>query len=83
MSRRSRLLERALEHPSALRFEELCSLAEQLGFAHVRTRGSHAIYAHENMRIPLSFQRVGGMANPFQVRQLLAAARELGILGEE
>jgi hypothetical protein len=83
ISLKSKLLERAMEHPTALRYEELCSLAEQLGFVHVRTRGSHAIYMHEDMSRPLSFQQVGGMAKPFQVRQLLAAARELGILGEE
>ena len=39
MTRRSKLLRRALSNPAGLRFEELCKLAEQLGFERDQTQG--------------------------------------------
>lgn len=83
MTRKTKLIQKALAGPSVLRFEELCKLARQLGFEHDRTRGSHHIYKHPGLRRPLNFQNLGRMAKPFQVRQLLDAARELGILDED
>jgi hypothetical protein len=67
-----------LENPGSLRFEELCTLARQLGFTHERTRGSHFVFTTEGLRRPLCFQRCDGMAKSFQVRQLLEVARDLG-----
>lgn len=83
MTRRNKLLWKALANPAGLRFEELCALAEQLGFVLDRTKGSHFIYKHKGLRRPLNFQNVDGKAKPFQVKQLLDAARELGLIEEE
>lgn len=83
MTRRSKLLEKALENPASLRFQELCGLALQLGFVHDRTRGSHHIFVHDNLLRPLNFQDMDGMARRYQVKQLLDAARELGLIEED
>jgi len=83
MTRHEKLLHKALANPASLRFAELCALAEQLGFVRDRTRGSHFIFKHRGLLRPLNFQDVHGDAKPFQVRQLLDAARELGLIDEE
>jgi hypothetical protein len=83
MTREEKLLRKALAKPAGLRFEELCTLAVQLGFVCDRARGSHFIFKHHRLRRPLSFQEVDGEAKPFQVNQLLDAARELGVIEEE
>jgi hypothetical protein len=78
-----KLLAKALNDPSGLRFEEACRLAEAYGFALVRSKGSHFIYMHASYGRPLNLQRVGAMAKPYQVRQLLNALWELGLLETE
>ena len=83
MARYRKLRLKALENPGSLRFNELCKLAEQLGFVLDRIRGSHFIYKHRNLRRPLNFQNVNGEAKPFQVKQLLEAAEELNLIKEE
>ncbi len=80
MDRCRRLLERAQDHPSGLRFRELCDLADCFGFSLVRQRGSHHIYKRDGFRKLLNFQNSGGMAKAYQVRQLLSALEELGVL---
>jgi hypothetical protein len=83
MGRCETLLENALNNPAGLRFTELCGLAECFGFARSRQRGSHIIYKRPGYARAMSFQDVGGMAKPYQVRQLLNALRELGFLNDD
>jgi hypothetical protein len=83
MAQSMKLLRKALANPASLRFNELCTLATQLGFVHDRTKSSHFIFKRDGLRRPLNFQEVDGCAKPFQVRQLLDAARELGLIDEE
>jgi len=83
MTRQRKLLQKALANPASLRFKELCTLAGQLGFVLDRTRSSHFIFKHDGLRRPLNFQDVDGNAKPFQVKQLLHAARELNLIDEE
>jgi hypothetical protein len=78
-----KLLAKALNDPSGLRFEEACRLAEANGFALVRSKGSHFIYKHALCGRLLNLQRIGAMAKPYQVCQLLNALRELGLLERE
>lgn len=54
-----------------VRFAELASLLEALGFRLDRVRGSHRIYVHPAVPRPLTMQPVGGVAKPYQIRQLL------------
>jgi hypothetical protein len=53
-----------------VRFGDLCGLLRALGFEE-RVRGSHHIYTRERIVEILNLQpRDGGMAKPYQVRQV-------------
>jgi hypothetical protein len=78
-----RLLERAQDNPSGLRFRELRDLAGCYGFHLVRQKGSHHIFKRVGYRRLLNFQDSTGMAKGYQVRQLLSALEELGVLPGE
>jgi hypothetical protein len=52
-------------------FGDLVGLAEGFGFRLDRIRGSHHIFLHREVPIPLNLQSARGQAIPYQVRQLL------------
>jgi predicted RNA binding protein YcfA (HicA-like mRNA interferase family) len=57
MSKKQKLLEKALNNQKNLRFEELLLLAQYLGFEFVRTKGSHHMLAHTRLEITLNLPR--------------------------
>ena len=63
-----------------MRYAELVSLAECYGFTLNRQKGSHAMYTRKGFARLMVFQDVKGMAKAYQVRQLLDALRELGLI---
>lgn len=78
MADRDRLLARARRSPHALRFAELCRLAEAFGFQFARQRGSHVIYKIAGEPMLMNFQDDDGRAKAYQVRQLLDWIDEQG-----
>jgi hypothetical protein len=85
------LLRRAIENPQNLRMEEAVQLAGQFGWIEVGGEGSHRVFHHPRAGSirqlfprPLNLQ-VGrnGKTKAYQVRQLLAMARALGLLESE
>ena len=72
-------LRKAVSSPASLRFEEACALARAFGFHLSRVRGSHHIFAHENVREFVNLQDVRGKAKPYQVKQLLALVEEYNL----
>jgi hypothetical protein len=67
-----RLLARLAQgHFENVRFKDLLSLAQALGFELRRVSGSHHILAHPELDEILNLQDVRGQAKPYQVRQLL------------
>ena len=64
-------LAKALSMPAGLRFGEARRLAEAFGFSERRSRGSHRIFARHDIPELVTLQEVGGMAKPYQDRQLL------------
>lgn len=53
-----------------IRFAELCGVLTRLGFDE-RTRGSHHIFTRDGVEEIVNLQpREGGMAKPYQVRQV-------------
>jgi hypothetical protein len=81
--KKRRLLEKALAKPAALKFVEVCRLAQAYGYRLDRVRGSHHIYEHPQSPRPLNFQNVRGMAKAYQVRQLLRDVEELNLQIDE
>ncbi len=82
MSKCDKLLKKAKNAATSLRYAELCHLAECYGFVLDRQAGSHAIYKRANYQRAMNFQDDGGKAKPYQVRQLIAALQELGLINE-
>jgi hypothetical protein len=70
-------------HPKNIRFEHLCRISEQFGFTCRGGKGSHRIYTREGIRELLNFQDVGGMAKPYQVKQLCKIIKDYSLLEEE
>jgi hypothetical protein len=85
-----KLLARARRNPAGLAFEEAVSLAKQLGWQEVRTRGSHHIFHHPlapkirgRYPQPLNLQEgKDGKAKAYQVQQMLQMATEMEILSK-
>jgi hypothetical protein len=73
------LLQRARHAPASIRFDEICRLAECHGFGRARQKSSHVLYKRAGFIGVMNFQNVGGMAKPYQVRQLLGVIDELGL----
>jgi hypothetical protein len=80
MAKCEQLLDKALGNPKGMRYVELTALAECYDFEFRRQRGSHAIYTRKGLMRPMNFQDWNGMAKPYQIRQLLDALRELGLI---
>lgn len=71
--RKRKLYEKVLAGSKNLRFAELQTLAEAFGYRLKRISGSHHIYEHPSVPVPLNVQDVHGKAKPYQVDQLLKA----------
>ena len=82
MTRRQKLFEKARNNPASVRFQELCLLAEHMGFAKRGGKGSHVVYEKEGVEEILTFQNRMGMAKSYQVKQLLAVIEKYQ-LGEK
>ena len=54
---------------AAIRFVELCSLLENLGFDK-RVSGSHHLFRKVGVDERINLQREGGNAKPYQVKQV-------------
>ena len=54
---------------AAIRFDDLCSLLERMGFEK-RIRGSHHLFRKEGVEEKINLQREGGQAKPYQVKQV-------------
>jgi predicted RNA binding protein YcfA (HicA-like mRNA interferase family) len=72
VGRAAKILDEARRSPAAVRFADLCRLAEAAGFALRRTRGSHHIYSRRGVVEIVDLQPDGKDAKPYQVRQVLA-----------
>jgi hypothetical protein len=56
---------------AAIRFDDLCSLLETLGFEK-RSKGGHHIFRKAGVEERINLQREGNNANPYQVKQVRA-----------
>ncbi len=52
-----------------IRFDELCSLLEYLGFS-CRVRGDHFIFTKDDIDEIINLQPKNGLAKPYQVKQV-------------
>lgn len=79
----AKLLQKACNSPSSLRFVEIQQLARAFGFKLSRVSGSHYIFAHSDVPVLVNLQNAKGKAKPYQVKQLLNLVEEYNLqLGE-
>ena len=72
MVKKQKLLLKAMNNPSGLRFAEFVALVEAFGFVFDRQRGSHRIYVRSDFRAIVNIQpREDGKAKVAQVREFL------------
>jgi hypothetical protein len=85
LSKKDKLVLKALNNPYGLHFTELQSLCEIAEMWIDRSNGtSHFIYIRENPKKTISIQRgKNGEAKFYQVKQVLSILEELGIIGDE
>ena len=56
---------------ASIRFDDLCSLLESLGFEK-RVKGGHHIFRKSGVEEKINLQRDGNNAKPYQVKQVRA-----------
>ncbi|MFK5925606.1 MAG: type II toxin-antitoxin system HicA family toxin [Desulfuromusa sp.] len=71
VEKKERFIEKSTQSQTNIKFSDLCSLAELVGFNFDRQEGSHKIYRHRKHPGIMNFQKVKGKAKPYQVKQLL------------
>jgi hypothetical protein len=54
---------------ASIRFDDLCSLLESLGFE-MRVRGGHHIFRKAGVEEKINLQRDGNNAKPYQAKQV-------------
>lgn len=71
MMNRRKLLRRILSGSKNISFNDMIGLVEGFGFRLSRTRGSHHILVHPEVRELVNLQSVKGQVKPYQARQFL------------
>ena len=83
MSKKEKLLRKAIESPENLRFNELRTLLRYYGFEWRRTKGDHEIYKNKECREILNIQpdkHDKGKAKKYQVDNLIEILKKNGLL---
>lgn len=84
MASKRKLYLKALNNPRGLRFAEFTTLVEAFGFVLDRQRGSHRMYAREDVRDLVNVQpRSDGKAKTAQVESFLTLVEQQGLRLEE
>lgn len=79
MTKKQKLLQKALSGSKNIRFGEMVTLVEAFGFRLSRVKGSHHIFVHPRVRELINLQNVGGKAKPYQIRQLLRLVEQYNL----
>jgi predicted RNA binding protein YcfA (HicA-like mRNA interferase family) len=85
MGKKEKLFEKAKNSAVNLRFEELCSLAEMVGFIFRNQNGDHKIYKHKNLERTMNFQsdkHDKSKAKRYQIKQLINFIEEFKLIGD-
>lgn len=90
MGKKENLYIKAIESPGNLSFNELCLLADKVGFVCKRQKGSHKLYKHLNLNHPDLGKRMNfqpdesdkSKAKRYQTKQLLVLIDYFQLIGE-
>jgi hypothetical protein len=83
---KAKLYRKAKSSPNNFRFDDLCTLAKDVGFKKRKGSGTgHYIFKHPDihgLEALMAFQEVDGKAKPYQVKQLLSVIGDYNLLEE-
>lgn len=71
MTRKQKLLQKAINNPQNFRFSDMIKLVEVFGFRFSRRQGSHQVFVHPDVSELINLQKVKGQVKPYQVTQFL------------
>ena len=83
MSKKEKIYKKAKESPENLTFNELCSLAEYVGFEFRNQTGSHKVYKHPTLKKMLNSQpdkKDKSKAKKYQTRQLVTLISDYNLM---
>ncbi len=83
MTRKRKLLQKALSGSKNLRFSEMITLVEAFGFRLSRVKGSHHIFVHPRVQELINLQSVEGKAKPYQILQFLRLVERYNLTMED
>lgn len=83
MTKKRKLLEKALSGSKNIQFTEMVTLVEAFGFRLSRVNGSHYIFEHALLPELLNLQNREGKAKPYQVRQFLQLVEQYNLTMED
>jgi predicted RNA binding protein YcfA (HicA-like mRNA interferase family) len=72
MSKKQKLLKKALSGSKNFSFKDFVTLVEAFGFQLDRISGSHHIFIHPNLPDIVNIQNAKGKAKPYQLEDFLA-----------
>jgi len=83
LTRKRKLLQKALSGSKNLRFSEMITLVEAFGFRLSRVKGSHHIFVHPRVQELINLQSVEGKAKPYQILQFLRLVERYNLTMED
>ena len=78
-----KILEKVLAGSKNVQFNEMVALVEGFGFRLSRTKGSHHIFVHRQVRELVNLQNVSGQAKIYQIRQFLKLVEQYNLKLED
>lgn len=78
--KKEKLLQKAINSPQNIRFNEFTNLMGHFGFDQANSEGSHFIYRNDKLAMSLPVQDIKGMAKTYQVRQFLEILRRHDVI---
>jgi predicted RNA binding protein YcfA (HicA-like mRNA interferase family) len=77
------LLNKVLNNPKNVVFNDMSKLVKTFGFVLARVSGSHHIFTHPELNEIVNLQEVGGKAKTYQVKQFLALIEKYDLQMED
>ncbi len=76
MTKKQKLLAKALQGSKNIAFADAVALVEAFGFRLARVSGSHHIYTRVDIPEMVNLQEVDGKVKPYQLKQFLALVEQ-------
>lgn len=83
MVKRHKLLNKVLNNPKNVVFNDMSNLIKRFGFVLARVSGSHHIFTHPKLNEIVNLQEVRGKAKAYQVKQFLALIEKYDLQMED